>query len=117
MIGFRLNGSGGSGTKASYDLRDLSRIRHDNGSPAERHWQGTDSRTSSLCMPVQYVNVSRSQMAEFLGYEPERLLGIRKTSTGYKLIVEAELAQTSGTCPPLSDNIAKRPPRGGKKGK
>ena len=68
---------------------------------------------------IERQQISLSQFADLLAIEPERFLGVEvnRLKSTVTLILEGDdmrAVQTSGTCPPLSDNI-KRKPRKGKK--
>jgi hypothetical protein len=60
-------------------------------------------------------HISVSQFAELLGYEPAqiRFVAYKPTDSSVAIFVEDDM-QTSGTCPPLSDNTSKRKPKGSK---
>lgn len=45
-------------------------------------------------MPVQRVEISRSQLGELLGIEPSRLLGFERTSTGFRMVLEDDMQVT-----------------------
>lgn len=68
-------------------------------------------------MPVVRKPISRSQLAELFGCEPKDFVAIDRTLTGWELVTEPDEdeMQTTGTCPPLSDNTSKRKPRKGTK--
>lgn len=70
-------------------------------------------------MPVVRTPISRSQLADLVGVDPERFLGIQmrcdREYTGWVVLTEGEPMQTTGTCPTLSDNTSIRKPT--KKGK
>jgi hypothetical protein len=62
-------------------------------------------------------HISVSQFAELLGYEPAqiRFVAFKPTDSTVSIFVEDDM-QTTGTCPPLSNNTSTRKPKGkGKK--
>lgn len=61
------------------------------------------------------IPISGSQLAELIGVDdPSRLFAVsRVSSTGWEVLLEGDM-QTTGTCPPLSDNTSKRKPKRGK---
>lgn len=69
-------------------------------------------------MPVCRTPISVSQLSELLGVEPSTFVAVEhrcdKHLHGWYVVTE-EPMQTTGTCPPLSDNITKRKPKRGKK--
>jgi hypothetical protein len=73
-------------------------------------------------MPVERRVLSVSQFAELMGIDPARFIlvenrveepGTRKTQRAVVLVMEPEM-QTTGTCPPLSNNTGTKK-KGGKK--
>lgn len=66
-------------------------------------------------MPVQRSAISVSQLAELMGVDPARFIAIEKRGREWCVVTEEDDVQTSGTCPPLSDNTSKRKPKGGKR--
>ena len=83
-------------------------------------------------MPVERIPISRDQFCELLGVDPKRFINVERApclredqrqgqgprvSTGLVLVLEPEeRMQTTGTCPPLSDNVARKPKSGKKRG-
>lgn len=65
---------------------------------------------------MRRIPISGSQLAELIGVDdPMRLFAVvRVSATGWEVLLEEQM-QTTGTCPPLSDNTGKRKPKGGKK--
>ena len=65
---------------------------------------------------MERLAISSSQLAELIGVEnPLRLVAVIRVSVvGWEVLLEDEM-QTTGTCPPLSDNTIRRKPKGGKK--
>ena len=70
-------------------------------------------------MPVVRTPISRSQLAELVGVDPESFVAIEwrgdRTGRGWFVVTEGNAMQTTGTCPPLSDNTSTRKPK--RKGK
>lgn len=73
-------------------------------------------------MPVIRELISVSQLAELLGVDPKRLIDVEvhQAKSTAALVLEPEddmrHVQTTGTCPPLSDNTQRRPkPKKGKR--
>lgn len=60
-------------------------------------------------------HISLSQFAEELGLDPRaiRYVLFSPTQSSVRVIVEDEM-QTTGTCPPLSDNTKRKPKKGKK---
>lgn len=58
--------------------------------------------------------ISRSQLAELFGMEPEQLVDIVRTDTGWCVVSEDGM-QTTGTFPALSDNTRRKPTKKGKR--
>jgi hypothetical protein len=61
-------------------------------------------------------HVSLSQFADLLGLDEKsiRFVAFQPSDSSVAIFVEDDMAQTSGTCPPLSDNT-KRKPKGKRK--
>lgn len=76
-------------------------------------------------VPIERVEVSRSQLAELLGVSPARLIAVQRVQPfrdqarkdAFQIVLEPEerAMQTTGTCPPLSDNTKRKPTRKGKR--
>ena len=64
---------------------------------------------------MQRQPISVSQLAELVGVDPARFVAIEKHGSSWVVVTEEDEMQTSGTCPPLSDNTSKRKPKGGKR--
>lgn len=66
-------------------------------------------------MPIERRAISVSQLSELLGIEPERFICVKNlSSTGLEVWLEDEM-QTTGSCPPLSDNTSRKGPKSGGK--
>ena len=63
------------------------------------------------------LTCSVSQFAELVGIEPREFRGVvYDQSTGMvRVETEGDDMQTTGTCPPLSDNINRKPTKKGKR--
>jgi hypothetical protein len=65
-------------------------------------------------MPVVRTPISKSQLAELFGLEPEQFVGIDRTLQGWTVVSEGDDMNTSGTFPQLNSG---KKTKGGKKGK
>lgn len=61
-------------------------------------------------------HISLSQFCELLALDQDkvRFITYGPTQSSVSIFIEDDMAQTSGTCPPLSDNVTKRKPKKGK---
>ena len=66
-------------------------------------------------MPVHRQPISVRELADAVGVEPAEFVAVERRPDSWYVVTEGRDMQTTGTCPPLSDNTSRKPKGKGKR--